>query len=65
MVLDIELTLNRFGFYKPDLNKLQIGFIRFSVWHLPKWAVSFEINWRNKEVSRYGKVESEKQHDIR
>ena len=28
MVLDIELTLNRFGFYKPAPNKVQFAFVR-------------------------------------
>lgn len=47
MVLDIEITLNRFGFYKPSVNKLQLGFIRFSLWrNMKKWAISFEVNWK-------------------
>lgn len=49
LVLDIELTLNRFGFRRVASNKIQIGFIRLSVWRdVPKAAVSFEINWRHK-----------------
>jgi len=46
MVLDVELTLNRFGFRRIK-NKIQIGFFRFAWWDIPgKHAVSFEINWR-------------------
>jgi hypothetical protein len=47
MVLDIELTLNRWGLYRPAGNKLQIGPLRFAWWtHLPKVALSFEVNWQ-------------------
>lgn len=47
MVLDIEITLNRFGFGRVTPNKFQIGFLRLSWWRIPnKYAVSFEINWR-------------------
>jgi hypothetical protein len=46
-VLDIELTLNRFGLGKIGTNKFQFGPFRFSWWDIPgKWSVSFEVNWR-------------------
>lgn len=48
MVIDIELTLNRFGFGRIACNKIQLGFIRISNWKIPgKHAISFEINWRS------------------
>lgn len=47
MVVDVELTLNRFGFYKPSKNKIQFAMIRISWWRgMPKNAISFEINWK-------------------
>lgn len=47
MVLDIELTLNRFGFKRIAPNKVQFGFIRLSWWDIPKkHSISFEVNWR-------------------
>lgn len=50
MVIDIELTLNRFGFGKISQNKFQFLFLRFSYWNIPnKYSISFEINWRLKE----------------
>ena len=50
MVIDIELTLNRFGFGKINDNKFQFLFLRFSRWIIPdKYSVSFEINWRAKK----------------
>ena len=50
MVIDIELTLNRFGFGKISENKFQFLFLRFSKWPIKnKYSVSFEINWRIKE----------------
>lgn len=50
MVLDIELTLNRFGLGKISQNKFQFLFLRFSYWPIPnKYSISFEINWRLKE----------------
>lgn len=46
-VLDIELTLNRFGFAKLAENKFQIACFRIAWWRIPgKKAISFEINWR-------------------
>lgn len=49
MVIDIELTLNRFGFGKIAENKFQFLCFRFSKWEIPgKHSVSFEINWRRK-----------------
>lgn len=49
MTIDIELTLNRFGFGKIAPNKFQLFFIRFSYWKIPKkHSISFEINWKSK-----------------
>ena len=49
MVIDVEITLNRFGFRREASNKVQVGFFRIAVWRgLKKHAVSFEINWKNK-----------------
>jgi len=49
MVVDIELTLNRFGFGKIAENKFQFLCFRFSTWSIPgKHSISFEINWRTK-----------------
>ena len=46
-VIDIELTLNRFGFGKVAENKFLLFCFRFSKWKIPdKYAISFEINWR-------------------
>lgn len=50
MAIDIELTLNRFGFGKIDANKFQLFCFRFSKWKIPnKYSISFEINWRVKD----------------
>ena len=50
MVIDIELTLNRFGFGRISENKFQFFFFRFSKWNIhSKYSISFEINWRMKE----------------
>lgn len=47
MVVDVEVTLNRFHFGRVAANKVQIGFLRVSWWAgLGKHALSFEINWR-------------------
>ena len=47
MVIDIELTLNRFGFYRPAPNKIQAGCFRVAWWRsYTKYAFSFEVNWR-------------------
>ncbi len=52
MVIDIELTLNRFGFGRIAENKFQLGWLRFSEWRIPnKYSISFEINWRVKSGS--------------
>ncbi|MHB8709987.1 MAG: hypothetical protein ACYC6X_00305 [Minisyncoccota bacterium] len=49
MSIDIELTLNRFGFGKVADNKFQFLCLRFSKWHIPgKHSICFEINWRTK-----------------
>ena len=48
--IDIELTLNKFGFGKVAENKFQFLCFRFSVWRIPnKYSISFEVNWRVKE----------------
>ncbi len=50
MVIDIELTLNRFGLGKINENKFQFFCFRFSKWKIPnKYSISFEINWRGKD----------------
>jgi hypothetical protein len=50
MVLDVELTLNRFGLCRPAPNKLQVGFVRLSWWRIVgKWAIGFEVNWRRRK----------------
>ncbi len=50
MVIDIELTLNRFGLGRVAKNKFQLFFFRFSKWNIPgKNSVSFEVNWRAKD----------------
>ena len=47
MVIDFELTLNRFGVGRPAANKLQLGCFRVGWWRIPgKYALSVEINWR-------------------
>lgn len=49
MVIDIELTLNRFGVGRVASNKFQLFFFRFSKWQIPgKHSISFEINWKTK-----------------
>jgi hypothetical protein len=48
LVIDIELTLNRFGFTRVTENKIQFLFFRIS-WiysHIYKYAISFEVNWK-------------------
>jgi hypothetical protein len=48
MVIDLELTLNRWGLGRVAGNKLQVGCLRVSWWQIPgKHAVSFEVNWRS------------------
>ena len=50
MVIDIELTLNRFGLGKIAENKFQLFWLRFSKWKIPgKHSISFEINWKTKD----------------
>jgi len=50
MVIDIELTLNRFGIGKIAENKFQLFCFRFSKWQIPnKQSISFEINWQKKD----------------
>lgn len=53
MVLDIELTLNRFHFKRIASNKVQFACFRIAVWNnVPKHALCFEINWRTKEEEK-------------
>lgn len=53
MVIDIELTLNRWGFGRIAENKFQFLCFRFSRWKIPgKYSISFEVNWRNKKDMR-------------
>ena len=57
MVIDIELTLNRFGFGKIAENKFQFLWLRFSRWEIPdKYSISFEINWRTKHENSENKM---------
>ena len=50
MVVDIELTLNRFGFRRVATNKIQLGWVRVAWWQVDgKHAVSFEVNWRTRQ----------------
>jgi len=50
MVIDIELTLNRFGFGRISANKFQFLCFRLSYWPIKgKYSISFEIDWRTKE----------------
>jgi hypothetical protein len=50
MVIDIEFTLNRFGFGRISKNKFQFLCFRFSKWEIQnKYSISFEINWRVNE----------------
>lgn len=45
MTIDIELSLNRFGFGRVAKNKFQLFFLRFSWWNIPnKHSISFEVN---------------------
>ena len=49
VVIDIELTLNRFGFGRPADNKVQVGCLRVAWWRIAgKHAISFEVNWRTR-----------------
>jgi hypothetical protein len=57
MVIDVELTLNRFGFGKIAENKFQLLWLRFSKWQIPgKHSISFEINFRTKKENLENKV---------
>lgn len=57
MVIDVELTLNRFGLGKIAKNKFQFLFLRFSFWRIPnKYSISFEINWKTKEKEIMNKI---------
>lgn len=50
MVIDIELTLNRFGFGKINENKFQFLCFRVSKWSISgKYSISFEINWKTSK----------------
>lgn len=53
MSIDVELTLNRFGFYRPAANKVQLGPIRVAWWKVSgKHSVGVEVNWRTRKDSR-------------
>jgi len=46
MILDIEITLNRFGFFRISPNKVQVASLRLSLWDNPhKHALCCEVNW--------------------
>ncbi len=52
MVIDIELTLNKFGFGKIAENKFQLFWLRFSKWKIPnKHSIDlgrkndYKLNW--------------------
>jgi hypothetical protein len=50
MVLDVEITLNRFGFTRVSPNKVQIGPLRISWWNVAgKHGVGVEVNWRTAQ----------------
>ena len=62
MVIDIELTLNRFGLGKIAENKFQFLWLRFSKWNiLGKHSVPFEINWRAKDTEKVVVPQSQKE----
>lgn len=53
MTIDVELSLNRFGFGRIEKNKFQLFFLRFSKWEIPnKHSISFEINFIRENKSR-------------
>ena len=53
MVIDIELTLNRFDCEYIAPNKFQFGCFRVAWWGENdidyKHAISFEVNWRKED----------------
>ncbi len=49
-ILDIEFTLNRFGWCWIQPNKLQLGPLRIAWWAGRKFAIGFEINWQRGSV---------------
>lgn len=53
MTIDVELTLNRFGFSRPAKNKMQIGPIRISWWNVGKRSISFEVNWKSASEKKW------------
>lgn len=53
MSIDVEVTLNRFGFYRPASNKVQVGCLRIAWWKVPgKHSIGFEMNWRTSRNLR-------------
>jgi len=47
MTVDLELTLNRFGFRRVSENKVQVGCFRVAWWRrLGKHSIGFEVNWK-------------------
>ena len=48
-IFDLEITLNRFGIYKIQPNKVQFLFFRFSWWCGAKVSICLEVNWKARE----------------
>ena len=49
MTVDLELTLNRFGFRRVSWNKVQVACFRVAWWRVAgKHSVGFEVNWRKR-----------------
>jgi len=47
MSIDVEITLNRFGFYRAAANKVQLGFLRVAWWKVAgKHSFGVEANWK-------------------
>lgn len=47
MTVDLEVTLNRFGFRRIAENKVQVGFFRVSWWgSTGKHSFGVELNWK-------------------
>lgn len=50
MSIDVEVTLNRFGFYRPAPNKVQLGCLRLAWWKVAgKHSFGVEVNWRQRK----------------
>lgn len=47
MSIDVEITLNRFGFRRVTRNKVQVGPVRVSWWRgTGKRSIGVEVNWK-------------------